>query len=393
MTCAQCQHIVDRLDVPHVIKECQYCGRIMHVHEPGKHGRGFKVDKGDQIRIPSSWLTLSFNPLKSTGTFFRSGLQWYAEMIMLEDITKKRDCFSEELERIEESSSDILENSSLLEGLNLNDETDVTAIIERLTSRKDTIEWWAFLVSFFSSLVREAIEDNDSERAAWAMACTERCRSMVIFKQQLEEVVWMGHSAKRLIDVLGIWDRNKSNSDEEFWQLTFNENSYVISQVFAVPVLFMQDKAYVGGMLINRNEARFVDYLFSSESSQEAILVEIKTPNAPLFGRKYRGVYTPSIELSGAIVQVLDYKSTLVRNIEQIAKGLGQEVSAFNPRCVVIIGNSQQQIDSVAKRSSFELFRSNLKDVEVITYDELFRKVEVLASLFHLTKKRAGTSS
>jgi hypothetical protein len=309
---------------------------------------------------------------------------------MLEDITRKRDRFVDELGRMQEHFNNILEKSPLLDGLNLNNDNDASEILERLTSSKDTTEWWAFLVGFFSSVVEEAIEDNDSERAAWAMACAERCRSMVIFKQQLEEVVWMGHSAKRIVDVLRVWDTNKSNSDEEFWQETFNVNSYVISQVFAVPVLFMQDKAYVGGMLVNRNQARFVDYLFSSEFSQEAILVEIKTPIANLLGKKYRGVYTPSTELNGAIVQVLDYKATLIRNVEQVGKGFSQEVSAFNPRCVVIIGNSQQQIDSAAKRSSFELFRRNLKDVEVVTYDELFRKVEVLASLFNLIKKEAS---
>jgi hypothetical protein len=62
----------------------------------------------------------------------------------------------------------------------------------------------------------------------------------LVFKEQLEEVVWMGHSAKRLIDISGIWDNNKSNDDEQFWQLTFNENTYVLSQVFAVPVVFIQ---------------------------------------------------------------------------------------------------------------------------------------------------------
>lgn len=70
---------------------------------------------------------------------------------------------------------------------------------------------------------------------------------MLVFKEQLEEVVWMGHSAKRIIEILKIWNSNKENTDEEFWQLTFNENAYVLSQIFAVPIVFIQDKAYVGG--------------------------------------------------------------------------------------------------------------------------------------------------
>jgi putative restriction endonuclease len=41
------------------------------------------------------------------------------------------------------------------------------------------------------------------------------------------------------------------------------------------------------------------------------------------------------------------------------------------------------------KRRSFELFRTNLSGVEIITYDELFKKIEVLATLFNLIRKEA----
>jgi hypothetical protein len=73
---------------------------------------------------------------------------------------------------------------------------------------------------------------------------------MMKFKEELEEAVWMGHSVSRVIDILKIWESHKKNSAEEFWQLTFNENSYVLSQVFAVPVVFIQERAYVGGTKI-----------------------------------------------------------------------------------------------------------------------------------------------
>jgi hypothetical protein len=36
------------------------------------------------------------------------------------------------------------------------------------------------------------------------------------------------------------------------------------------------------------------------------------------------------------------------------------------------------------KRKSFELFRTNLKNVEIVTFDELFKKAETLATLFNL---------
>jgi len=221
------------------------------------------------------------------------------------------------------------------------------------------------------------------------MACAERYRSMLVFKQHLEEVVWMGHSAKRLIDMLGLWDGNKDNADEGFWQIKFKESSYVFSQVFSVPVVFIQDNAYVGGMSIDRKDAKFVDYLYSGDTSNEAILIEIKAPTTKLIGSRYRGVYKPSSEITGALVQVSDYKVSLIQNLSAISKKSGKELTAFNPRCLIIAGNGEKQLDKEEKRRSFELFRSHLHGIEIVTYDELFKKMEIMATLFNLVKKKA----
>jgi hypothetical protein len=205
----------------------------------------------------------------------------------------------------------------------------------------------------------------------------------------LEEVVWMGHSARRIVEAINIWRSNKNNANEEFWQSIFNENPFILSQLFSIPVVFIKDKAYVGGMKVDRQDAKFVDYLYTNDSSNDALLVEIKTPKTKLVGRKYRkGVHTPSSEITGSIVQVLDYRRELSRNIRSITEDTDHTIDIFNPRCVVIAGNSSTELDDELKRKSFELFRTNLKDVEVITFDELFKKAETLATLFNLIKKK-----
>lgn len=69
MPCQICKDVIDREDIPHVVRVCSGCGREMHIVERGAHGIGFKIQKGDRVVFPSSWLTLSLNPLKSRGTF------------------------------------------------------------------------------------------------------------------------------------------------------------------------------------------------------------------------------------------------------------------------------------------------------------------------------------
>ena len=291
-----------------------------------------------------------------------------------------------EVERLITSNLSVLARSPMLEGLSLDDESQVDKVVAILDSARGTDAWWAYQSLIFLGVVQNALCDNDAATAVWAMACAERCRSMLIFKEHLEDVVLMGQSAKRVVDILQTWQTNQENSDEEFWQRMFTESSYALSQVFAAPLVFIQDRAYVGGMKIDRSSAKFADFLFAHDTSREAVLVEIKTPIMRLLGRKYRGTYSPATELTGAVAQVLDYRRSLVREQRSMSDGLGRQVKAFFPKCVVVAGNGGLELDNEQKRAAFEDFRSNSRDVEIITYDELFRKIEVLASLFSLTR-------
>ena len=88
-----------------------------------------------------------------------------------------------------------------------------TAKWGRARNEKSTAEYWAFMTCIHAGATRALIESNECEKAVWAAACTERFRSMLFFKDHLEEVIWMGHSAKRLLELLGIWNANQQNDD------------------------------------------------------------------------------------------------------------------------------------------------------------------------------------
>jgi len=393
MSCASCAHLenISDLSTPYVERTCPNCGRKVNLREPGENGHGIKVEKGDQFKFPKGWLQLAANPLKGTGHLTKHGLGWFAKLIFVEEIKKE----SEVTELLEESrlyADKILEDSELLSDLNLESEDDAMEAIGRLQKDQASLEWWALLVGTFSAIAKDAIEEKDARKAAWATRALERCRSMCVFKTHLEEVVWMGHSAGRLVEVLKKWYANTTNSIEAYWQQLFKENPYVLSQLFSVPVVFIGDNAYVGGMNIDRQDAKFVDYLYATDSSSDAILVELKTPVTKLLGSRYRkGVFKPSAELSGSIVQALDYRRELSRSIQSLLKDTDKKIEIFNPRCVVVAGDATTELDTEVKRRSFELYRASLKDLEVVTYDELFKKAEVLATLFNLKAARKET--
>lgn len=391
MSCEKCNELVDVDDLSrsYIIRKCKNCGRKIKVREFGKNGHGITVKDGEQFVIPSGFLKIAANPLKGNAQLTKYGLAWFAKLIFVEELENNPDRVEDFLTTNEKYSSSVLENSTLLEGFDLDEKEQQNDIFTTLNDNKDSIEWWAYLFGGFSKTVQDAIAEKDAKKAAWAMRAAERCRSMCVFKENLEEVVWMGHSAKRIVEVIKKWDSNKTNDNEEFWQLVFKENPYILSQIFSIPVVFIKDKAYVGGMNIDGQDAKFVDYLFTNASSNDALLVEIKIPATQLLAKTtYRkGIYNPTKELSGSVVQALNYRRELTQNLKSISSNKGYQVETFCPKCVVIIGNAQKELNNDMKRKSFELFRTNLKDVEVITFDELFKKAKTLATLFNLSWK------
>jgi len=198
--------------------------------------------------------------------------------------------------------------------------------------------------------------------------------------QQIRSIV--GLSALKAS--LQIWNENKNNSDEEFWQNTLEKYSFVLSQVFAYPVIVVKEKAYVGGKSIFNRGGNLVDFLAKNEISKNAVLIEIKTPTTELLGRQYRGnAFSISAELSGAVIQAANYKSSLQNQYQALFDGSDVDVEeAFEPACVVIIGDYSREINrSPVKKKSLGLFRSHLKDIMIVTYDELFGKVQLLVNL------------
>lgn len=181
---------------------------------------------------------------------------------------------------------------------------------------------------------------------------------------------------------LSVWEINANNSDEEFWQTNLSEHSFVLEQAFSWPTSIVKGKAYIGGKSVFNTGGNIVDFLMRNRLTQSAALIEIKTPSTPLLGAEYRsGVYNTSGELSGSIMQTLNYKHSLQEDFASLTKGQNGLFDSFNPQCVVIIGNAGAELNHQSKTKSFELFRHQFTGLLVITFDELFSKTRQLINL------------
>lgn len=186
------------------------------------------------------------------------------------------------------------------------------------------------------------------------------------------------------------WETNAENDSEAFWQSTLSRHSFVLAQLFAHPVVIIQERAYLGGKALDDKGGSYLDFLTAACSTAGVALVEIKTPITALLGPQYRtNAYPLSPELSGAIAQVLKYRHTLATEFSHHSHGNGLELVLGGAPCLVIVGNASRELITPAKRESFEALRSQLSTVHIVTYDELFTKLRVSAQLL---EKAAGSA-
>lgn len=175
--------------------------------------------------------------------------------------------------------------------------------------------------------------------------------------------------------------KNETKKLEESWHQFFKKNPWLLSQMFASPMVFFGQKVYVGGKDLNNKSGKIADFIYKNSFSRSISIIEIKTHKTPLIIKKpYRkpDVFPISKELSGAINQVLDQKDVLQKDYYSVIKK--SEIESFNPTCVVLAGKILDLDENNLK--SFELFRNNSKDVIIITYDELLKRIETILQIF-----------
>ena len=168
---------------------------------------------------------------------------------------------------------------------------------------------------------------------------------------------------------------------EKQWQAFLKRHSWIFSTLFAQPVILHQQEAYVGGKTYDNQGGKYNDFLIKSGLTNNVSFVEIKTHLTPLMDhRAYRGkdVFAASKDLTGCVGQVLNQRDNFQKDFWTLTKA-SRDTQTFNSRALVIIGSVAYLSDQ--QKGAFELFRSNSRDVEILTFDELYLKIESLLKI------------
>ena len=167
---------------------------------------------------------------------------------------------------------------------------------------------------------------------------------------------------------------------EAVWQEFFDANPFILSLTFGCPIIKIGPQASVGGRKLFGGGEKITDFLMKNKMTNNAAVVEIKTPGAKLVKREFRsGVFSPSGNLSESMVQALDQRYQFQRDIFGIKdRSRIHDIETYAVQCCLVIGTMPKGED---EKKSFELFRGNSKDVQILTFDELLEK---LVQLRHL---------
>jgi hypothetical protein len=172
---------------------------------------------------------------------------------------------------------------------------------------------------------------------------------------------------------------------EWWWEDFFERSKWIFGYGLNYKILkSVQNQPNYGGTNLTGRGAHRGDFLQRTEAFiRFTVLVEIKKPHSGLFGTKqYRsGAWELSEELTGGVSQLQANCSKWEKegsqtedNREALSR---QRVFTVQPKGILVIGDTNQLAD-ISKRNTFELFRRNVVNPEILTFDELYERAKFI---------------
>jgi hypothetical protein len=260
--------------------------------------------------------------------------------------------------------------------------------IEKLSPEKLYTQLKLILNSDFnkySFLIEELLKSNITEFDIQAIAYR---------KQQLSEFEKLLNNEAYFEELLNV---NSKFTNENIWQSFFEKNKWIfgysLNYVFTTSLDDKKLEQIVSGYDFNSSGKRVDGLLKTNGAISSLCFVEIKTHKDQLLKdikNPYRSdCWQISDTLSGALAQI----QKTVHKTEQIQKSkieittssddpTGEEIFLVEPKSFILIGNLKEFLTNHGvnqeKYKSFEIFRKNLINPEILTFDELYERAKYI---------------
>jgi hypothetical protein len=249
-------------------------------------------------------------------------------------------------------------------------------------------------------LLRDVFADPEAMASVYAND-PERFRALIESDADATDVIALQHR-REVVSTLREWlddddafaqARTAAGGPEKAWQKLLEQNPWVLGIGLGGQLLTSWEEGKLEQTVVGRSikgVGKRADALLRTAGIIGSLaFAEIKHHQTRLLGEEYRpGSWSPSKEVAGAIVQVQQTVHLACRELgdyihDQAHDGelLGRGTFLLQPRSYVIVGSLDQLTGDSGgpipdKVRSFELFRRNLHEPEVITFDELVARAE-----------------
>ncbi|MGH9495335.1 MAG: Shedu immune nuclease family protein, partial [Candidatus Sulfotelmatobacter sp.] len=229
-------------------------------------------------------------------------------------------------------------------------------IIESLVQADHGTEFWESLAQAKPEVIR---------RLSYAQLHLERERALGEFQLHLLNKDW----------------------EEAQWERLFYDNQWIFGYGLRYQFLGMlRRQANYGGGMYDRTGEQKGEFLTRTSGLEKfTVVVEIKRPDTELFeqGQYRSGVPNYSSEFIQAISQAQVNSRTWDvegSNRERDREVLSaKRINTITPRSILIIG-STADLSDFDKKNAFELLRRDLRNPDIITFDELYYRAKYIVA-------------
>lgn len=173
--------------------------------------------------------------------------------------------------------------------------------------------------------------------------------------------------------------------NENYWQKFFTNNTWIFGYGLRYHFLnVISEQPIYSGANFDRSGEQRGDYLLNTEAGKKfTVLVEIKKPQTEIVLKDgYRaGTWKLGNELLWAVSQMQSNCTSWFKDgsTKDDAKDNleSKSIYTYQPKGILLIGNTEQ-LDNRDKLQTFEAFRRNLMNPEIVTFDELFERAKFI---------------
>ncbi len=170
------------------------------------------------------------------------------------------------------------------------------------------------------------------------------------------------------------------------WQIYLERNEWIFGYGLRYKYLsILQRESHISGTDLDGKNAVISDFLLSDNRFTK--LVELKRPDTPLFkSMKNRSeTWQLSSDLTDAVSQILSQKASWEHQAHSecfTKEGECITETTCDVDCILLIGTSKQfygdSKESKIKRRTIELYRRNMRNVDILFFDELLERARFI---------------